>query len=122
MYTVPLYYTAVRQMSASFAGAHLIPNAICGMVGSLVCGLIVRSTGKYYWLNFWCSVVGIISAVLLAGWDTMTPSWQLWVGFVPLSFSMGSVTTLTIVGLVADVGRDYIAVATSCKSDSGGVD
>jgi len=27
---------------------------------------------------------------------------------------MGVVTTLTIVGLVADVGREHIAVATSC--------
>lgn len=31
-----------------------------------------------------------------------------------MSFSMGVVTTLTIVGLVADVGREHIAVATSC--------
>ena len=48
----------------------------------------------------------------------LTASWQLWVGFVPMSFSLGAVTTLTIVGLVADVGRDHIAVATSCTRRS----
>ena len=42
--------------------------------------------------------------------------WQLWIGFTPMSFSMGVVTTLTIVGLVADVGREHIAVATSRES------
>jgi hypothetical protein len=73
MYTVPLYFTAVRQMSASFAGAHLIPNAIIGMGGSLGCGFIVRHTGKYYWLTFFGSVFGIVSAVLLSAWDVNTP-------------------------------------------------
>lgn len=72
MYTVPLYFTAVRQMSASYAGAHLIPNAIIGMAGSLGCGFIVRQTGKYYWLNFFGGVFGIISAVLLSTWDVET--------------------------------------------------
>jgi Na+/H+ antiporter NhaC len=73
MYSVPLYYTAVRQMSASFAGAHLIPNAVCSMVGSLASGVYVRHTGKYYWLNFWSGVVGIVSAWLMYTWDVDTP-------------------------------------------------
>jgi hypothetical protein len=32
MYSVPLYFTAVRQMTPSQAGRHLIPNAIIGTV------------------------------------------------------------------------------------------
>jgi hypothetical protein len=130
MYSVPLYFTAVRQMSAARAGAHLIPNAVIGMLGSLGCGFVVRHTGKFYWLNFAGGLIGIISAILLTTWNTstpgrvlayssvtrLTPRWQLWIGFTPMSFSMGVVTTLTIVGLVADVGRDHIAVATSCES------
>lgn len=32
----------------------------------------------------------------------------------PMSLSMGAVTTLTIVALIADVGPEHIAVATSC--------
>lgn len=73
MYSVPLYFTAVRQMSAARAGAHLIPNAVIGMLGSLGCGFVVRHTGKFYWLNFAGGVVGVLSAILLATWGTETP-------------------------------------------------
>ena len=51
---------------------------------------------------------------------SLTSRWQLWIGFTPMSFSMGVVTTLTIVGLVADVGREHIAVATSRESRRSG--
>lgn len=44
-------------------------------------------------------------------------SWVLWVSNVPTSLAMGSVTTLTIVALIADVGPSHVAVATSCKSE-----
>ena len=39
--------------------------------------------------------------------------WMMWVSMTPQSLMMGSVTTLTIVALIADVGRDHVAVATS---------
>ncbi len=33
-----------------------------------------------------------------------------------INFSMGSVTTLTVVALIGDVGREHVAVATSCEA------
>jgi hypothetical protein len=32
-----------------------------------------------------------------------------------MAFSLGAVTTLTIVALIADIGREHVAVATSRK-------
>lgn len=113
MYSVPLFFTAVMLMSASNAGRHLIPNSVLGSIGSLAVGFIVRATGKYYWLTFICGLFSIFSAVLLSRWDLDTPDWLLWTSFGPMAFSMGSVTTLTIVGLIADIGREHVAVATS---------
>lgn len=113
MYSVPLYYMAVRLMSPSNAGSHLIPNSILGSSGSLAVGFIVRSTGRYYWLTVFCGLFSILSAFLLASWDLHTSEFWLWTSFGPMAFSMGSVTTLTIVGLIADIGRDHVAVATS---------
>lgn len=35
-----------------------------------------------------------------------------------MSFGFGGVTTTTIVGLIGDVSREYVAVATSCECSS----
>ncbi|GMK56737.1 hypothetical protein CspeluHIS016_0305770 [Cutaneotrichosporon spelunceum] len=113
LYSVPLFYTAVRLMSAAKAGAHLIPNSILGSVGSLGVGFVVRATGRYYWLTVFCGMFSILSSCLLATWDENTSEFWLWTSFGPMYFSMGAVTTLTIVALIADIGREHVAVATS---------
>ncbi|WVO12917.1 hypothetical protein L204_100525 [Cryptococcus depauperatus] len=113
LYTIPLFFTTVRQMSAANAGAHMMPSSVTAMVGSLGSGLIVRHTKKYYWLNAFSTLVGLTGTILVATWDANTPEWMLWTNMAFGSFSMGSVTTLTIVALIADVGPDHVAVATS---------
>jgi hypothetical protein len=40
--------------------------------------------------------------------------WLLWTSFAPLNIAGGAGTTTTIVALIADVGRDHVATATSC--------
>ncbi|ADV23874.1 multidrug resistance protein fnx1 [Cryptococcus gattii E566] len=113
LYSVPLYFTAVRQMSASNAGAHLIPNSFVGVIGSLGSGLVVRRTHKYYWLNTFCACFGVIGCFLISTWNLDTSEWMLWTNLSFTSFAMGSVTTLTIVALIADVGPEHVAIATS---------
>ncbi|WVF70344.1 hypothetical protein IAT40_005134 [Kwoniella sp. CBS 6097] len=113
LYSIPLYFTVVRQMSSSLAGAHLMPNSVFGMIGSLGCGFVVRHTKRYYWLNFWTGLMGVIGTILISTWGMTTSEWMLWTNFSFASFAMGAVTTLTIVALIADVGPDHVAVATS---------
>lgn len=113
MYSVPLFYQAVRLMSATEAGQHMVPNSVLGSFGSLAAGFIVRRTGRYWWLTVFCGCSAVFSALLLSTWGLDTSEWLLWTSFCPMAFAMGSVTTLTIVGLIADIGREYVAVATS---------
>ncbi|KIR24735.1 multidrug resistance protein fnx1 [Cryptococcus deuterogattii 99/473] len=113
LYSVPLYFTAVRQMSASSAGAHLIPNSFVGAIGSLGAGLVVRRSHKYYWLNTFCACFGVIGCFLISTWNLGTSEWMLWTNMSFTSFAMGAVTTLTIVALIADVGPEHVAIATS---------
>ncbi|KAK6905847.1 hypothetical protein I203_106681 [Kwoniella mangroviensis CBS 8507] len=100
-------------MSSSQAGAHLIPNSIAGMIGSLGCGFVVRHTKKYYWLNFWSGLLGLVGAILISMWNRDSSEWMLWTNLSFTSFAMGAVTTLTIVALIADVGHEHVAIATS---------
>ncbi|WVQ82709.1 hypothetical protein IAT38_004841 [Cryptococcus sp. DSM 104549] len=113
LYSAPLYFSVVREMSAANTGAHLTPGSVFGMVGSLGTGIIVRHTKKYYWLNTFCACVGVLGTVLVATWDRNTSEWMLWTNLSLGSFAMGAVTTLTIVALIADVGADHVAIATS---------
>ncbi|ORY31766.1 major facilitator superfamily domain-containing protein [Naematelia encephala] len=112
MYTVPLYLTTVRLMTAAEAGKHLIPNSFFGPTGSLLAGLLVRHTGRYYWFTALGGCFAVISSSLLSTWNTGTPEYMLWTNLCPQSLAAGSVTTFTIVGLIADIGRDHVAVAT----------
>jgi hypothetical protein len=73
MYSVPLFFTAVRQLSASSAGQRMIPGSLMGMIGSLGCGFIVRHTGKYYWLNAFTGLFGIFATTLLCSWSVDSP-------------------------------------------------
>ncbi|KAG6808558.1 hypothetical protein H0H92_003728 [Tricholoma furcatifolium] len=51
MFYVPLYFQAVRQLKASEAGVLLIPSILSGVTGSLVAGILMQRTGKYYRLT-----------------------------------------------------------------------
>lgn len=113
LYSVPLFYQAVRLMSATVAGQHMVPNSVLGSIGSLWAGFVVRRTGRYWWLTVFCGSWAVVSALLLSTWGLDTSEFLLWTSFGPMSFAMGSVTTLTIVGLIADIGREHVAVATS---------
>ena len=73
LYTVPLFFTTVILMSSSSAGRHLIPNSVCVATSSVLTGLVIKRTHRYYWLTVGLSMLIIFSAVLLATWNPNTP-------------------------------------------------
>lgn len=117
LYTVPLYFTTVRLMSAAEAGRHLIPCSVASTVASLGVGFVVRARGRYYRMLVLFAFLLLGSSMLLASWRTDTPSWRLWTDFPIIYLAGGAIMTLTIVALVGDVGRQGIAAATGCESD-----
>lgn len=50
-FMITLYFQAVQGRSASEAGIVLIPAILSGVSGSLVGGVIMQATGKYYYLT-----------------------------------------------------------------------
>ena len=70
LFYLPLYYQAVLQYSSSKAGLGLLPAIIASVAGSLIGGLVMQKTGKYYWLtaaSYAVSTLAIIPVVLCAG-------------------------------------------------------
>ena len=55
-----LYFQAVQGRTAGQAGIVLIPPILAAVIGSLLAGVIMQATGKYYWLT-----VGVFITMLL---------------------------------------------------------
>ena len=51
LFYLPLFYQAVNGFSASQAGVRLLPGIAAGVTGSLFGGIMMKRTGKYYWLT-----------------------------------------------------------------------
>lgn len=117
LFYVPLYLQAVDRLSATQAGLRLIPAIICGVSGSLFGGMYMSKTGRYYWITVICYstlVLGTIVIVLFAGVITRSVPGII-VGMMICGFSNGIGVTTTLIGLIANAGRDNVAVATACS-------
>ncbi|KAF8313422.1 MFS general substrate transporter [Clavulina sp. PMI_390] len=112
LYNVPLYFSAVKLQSASEAGAHLLPIAIIGSLGSILAGWLMRATGKYWWLTLATASLSFISSLLMVNWNDKTSSFKLWFDIIPLGFGVASVLTTLLIGLISSVSREDMAVAT----------
>ncbi|ORX37438.1 transporter [Kockovaella imperatae] len=113
LYTVPLYFSAVLQMSSTETGLRFMPAPLIGICTSIGVGYLVKVYGKYKWLCFLGGLDGILGAFLITLWRIDSPNWQTWTFWQVSAPSGSAVTTLTVVALIADVGREGIAMATS---------
>ncbi|KAL9087490.1 MAG: hypothetical protein Q9165_006601 [Trypethelium subeluteriae] len=115
LYYVPIYFQ-IRGFSPTRAGAQLIPNSIGGALGSLGTGLIMRWTGKYYYLNVGIESTVVLAYVLISIFfrDHMA----VWPPFIILflaGFGYGSMLTLTLIALISGVDHSQQAVITSAS-------
>ncbi|KAG8955270.1 hypothetical protein FRC03_011230 [Tulasnella sp. 419] len=112
LYNVPVYLTAVRLLSATDAGLRLLPNAVILACGSVGAGLIMRKTGRYYYLCLGSAVLSVITSVLMIRWNPSSAAWHMWIDILPNGLGISSLITSTLIALIASVGREDIAVAT----------
>jgi hypothetical protein len=88
-----MFFEAVMLSTSSQAGLHLVPNSIALAVGSLGAGLIMRSTGKFWWLNLLSATIPILSTVALTQLKQTSSTFELWIDIMPAGLSVGSATT-----------------------------
>lgn len=70
LFHLSLYFQAVQAETAVEAGLSLLPSIFAGVIGSLAGGLIMQSTGEFYWLTVagYCALfVGTIIIALNTG-------------------------------------------------------
>ncbi|KAF8308602.1 vacuolar amino acid permease [Clavulina sp. PMI_390] len=112
LYTVPLYFEAVKLQTPSKSGAHLLPNAIFIVFGSMFAGWVMKTTGKYWLLIAASSSSLLLSCLLFAGWNDDTTAFELWFDIVPFGFGISSFFTSSLIGLISSVSQQEVAVIT----------
>jgi MFS family permease len=114
IYYVPLYLQ-VRGLSATAAGLRVVPLAAATSLGSLLSGLAMRATGRYYLQMVGVMVVFVVGAALICTFGLATPAWMTFAFPVPLGFAYGGMLTITLVGMISSVAHEHQAVITAAS-------
>merc|ERR1711939_64362 len=114
IYQVPLYFNAVEQTTSSYAGLHLIPNAVFASTASLLAGIYMSRTGKYKNLLVLSGLCGVLGPLLMVFWNyKSTSSAVYWLSMIPGGIGYGAILTCTLIALIAAVEPKDMAAATS---------
>ena len=111
----PLYFQIVMNLSPAQSGVRLIPQSVGTALGSLGSGIIMRATGKYYWLNLGVESLFVLACLAMCTLALATPAWLPFVYFSLSGVSYGAMLTVNLTGLIAAVDHEYQAVVTSAS-------
>lgn len=101
LFYIPLYFQAVDGVSATVAGLRLLPSILAGVTGSLFAGIVMKRTGKYYWLTiaaYSALTLGCFAIFLFSGGAT-TSLMPMILGMVVAALGNGIGVTTTLIGL-----------------------
>lgn len=118
VYTIYFYlpfYLQIRGQSATEAGLRLIPAAVATSAGSVIAGILMRRTGRYYAMTCVVMAIFVTGTALLSTLNYWSPNWQSFVYIIPSVFGQGSMLTFTLVALIAAVDHQDQAVITSAS-------
>lgn len=115
IYYAPIYFQVLGASSFQ-AGERLIPSAVGSSLGSIGSGLIMKRTGRYWWLSFYTQLVFIASAVLIAAtMDGHIAAWPPFIYFFMNGVGYASMLTITLIALIGAVDHEEQAVITSAS-------
>ena len=110
----PIYFQ-VKGLSTTQAGARLIPQSVGVGFGSVLSGLIMRWTGRYYFLNVGTQIIFVGSGVLISTFTLTTPAWEPFIVFFLAGVGYSSMLTITLLALIAAVDHKDHSVITSAS-------
>ena len=118
VYTVLFYgpiYFQVKGLTTTQAGARMIPQSVGTALGSVLTGLIMRWTGKYYILNVFIQIIFTTAYVLLSTFTLATLAWEPVLSFLMSGVGYSGMLTTTLIALISAVDHKDQAVITSAS-------
>lgn len=110
----PIYFQ-VKGLSTTQVGLRIVPSSLGGSIGSISAGLIMRWTGRYYFLNVGSQVLFVMALVLVSTFTLTTPGWEHFVAFFFTGLGYSGMLTVTLLALVSAVDHRHHAVITSAS-------
>jgi MFS family permease len=132
LYYIPLFFQAVDGLGATGAAVRLIPAILASVSGSLFGGVVMKKTGKFYWLTVIAYAMLTIGAVVVLCFIGLVTNstYGIAVGMTFGGFGIGIGVTSTLIGLsmsfplsllllltheVANAAPEDQAVTTACS-------
>lgn len=116
LFYIPLYFQAVDGVSATVAGLRLLPCILAGVCGSLFGGLIMKLTGRYFWLTVFAYALltaGVATVYLASG--PLESTNLMIIGTVGSAFGNGIGVTTTLIGLSTYQSKTDVNMLTQVK-------
>lgn len=110
----PIYFQ-VKGLSATQAGVRLIPQSLGTAVGSICTGLIMRCTGRYYFLGVGVLSIYVLSLAITSTFNLTSPAWEPFVVFLMAGIGYSGMLTVTLLALISAVAHEHQAVVTSAS-------
>ncbi|KAL9128876.1 MAG: hypothetical protein Q9217_002533 [Psora testacea] len=110
----PIYFQ-VQGLSTTQAGARLAPQSIGNAVGSISTGLIMRWTGRYYYLSVVIQLNFIAANAIISAFNLTTSVWVTIVSFFMAGIGYAGMLTVTLLALISAVEHQHQAVITSAS-------
>ena len=109
----PIYFQ-VMGLSPTQAGIRLIPQSL-GAVGSISTGLVMRWTGRYYFLTVTVMSIFVASMGIVSTFNLETPAWEPFIVFFLGGIGYSGMLTVTLLALISAVEHKDQAVITSAS-------
>ncbi|KAL4865612.1 hypothetical protein BDV12DRAFT_188087 [Aspergillus spectabilis] len=114
LFYLPIFFQ-VQGLSATAAGARLIPQAIGTSIGSLGSGALMRYSGRYKLYSHITMLLLVASSALICTLKSGTPTVLPLIYFLISGTAYGSMLTITLVALISAVDHEHHAVITSAS-------
>ncbi|KAI0010129.1 MFS general substrate transporter [Xylariaceae sp. FL0662B] len=117
LFFIALFFQAAAGLSATRSGVMFIPSTAFGLAGSLGGGLVMRRTGRYYWLTFFGYVLVLLSVAPLVVFTSavVKSTVGVVVGLCILMLGSGISITTTLIAIIANAAPEDMAVAIACS-------
>ncbi|KXN71278.1 MFS general substrate transporter [Conidiobolus coronatus NRRL 28638] len=113
VYYLPFYHQYLRGTSASESGYHLAPFLVVMSIASLLSGVLSSRINSFRWPIWIGTVISSVSMGLLCLINPGIQLWQMILFPIILSFGLGFILQLAIVGSQASTPVHYVAIVTS---------
>lgn len=110
----PIYFQ-VKGLSTTQAGLRLVPNSVGVLLGSIITGLIMRLTGRYYYLSICAQTLLGISFIITSTFSLSSGVWGSVISLFLSGMGYSGMLTVTLLALISAVDQQFQSLISSAS-------